>query len=376
MDDAARLSSSALSSTPPRPLCAASAAATARGPVDSFDFAPGPSVSDPRPDSASRHAPRRAAAQCAPSAWPVGCRPRKARQEGHQAQVCPSRRQDESTRGRQTQHKALSATRLPVYRALLFLLPPKLPKLTCRRPAAPARNDPRQERLAPSRESGGVPEPTPLYLARSFAPPAALPQPRRILVILDLNGTVLYRPTRYQPTTFVERPHARRFLDYCLEAFHLAIWSSARPENVQNMLSQLLTRKQRKQCVVTWARDRLGLSQNDYNLRVQCYKRLDAVWNNDEVQASHPTADRGGRWDQSNTVLVDDSREKGRSEPYNILAVPEFSGPENEMADVLPQVHDYLNVLCYQQDISRYMRLNPFELDPSYRLSASPPPRA
>lgn len=241
-------------------------------------------------------------------------------------------------------------------------------KLTRRRPPASARNDPKEKRQVPSRDSGGVPEPTPLYLARSFAPPATLPQPRRILVILDLNGTVLYRPTHRQPTNFVERPHARRFLDYCLEAFHLAVWSSARPDNVQHMLTQLLTRDQRERCVVTWARDRLGLSQDDYNSRVQCYKRLATVWNDKQVQASHPAADRGGRWDQSNTVLVDDSREKGRSEPHNILAVPEFSGLHNEKADVLPQVHDYLNVLCHQQDISRYMRQSPFELDPSYQL--------
>lgn len=218
-----------------------------------------------------------------------------------------------------------------------------------------------------------MPEPAPLYLARSFPPPAALPQSRRILVILDLNGTLLYRPARRQRARFVERPHARRFLAYCLEAFHLAIWSSARPDNVGRMVEQLLTPDQRARCVVIWARDRLGLSPDDYRLRVQCYKRLATVWGCPEVQASHPAAGRGGVWDQSNTVLVDDSPEKGRSEPHNILVVPEFSGLEAEQAGVLPQVHDYLNVLCHQQDISRYIRQTPFALDPHYRLSDSPP---
>ncbi|KYK56808.1 phosphoprotein phosphatase [Drechmeria coniospora] len=228
------------------------------------------------------------------------------------------------------------------------------------------------ERTAPSLASGGIPNPTPAYLLQSLAPPIAMPAPRRILVILDLNGTLLYRPSRRLPTKFVERPHARRFLAYCLDTFHLAVWSSARPDNVRHMLSQLLTPEQRKRCVVVWGRDRFGLSSEDYNARVQCYKRLTTVWDSAEVQASHPAADRGARWDQSNTVLVDDSPEKGRSEPHNILPIPEFSGVENEGVAVLPQVHDYLNLLCFQEDISRYMRQTPFVLDATHQLPTSP----
>ncbi|KAK2601936.1 hypothetical protein QQS21_004527 [Conoideocrella luteorostrata] len=135
------------------------------------------------------------------------------------------------------------------------------------------------------------------------------------------------------------------------------------------MISQLLEKDQREKCVVIWARDQLGLSKDDYDARVQVYKRLSVMWNDSRVRASHPLADRGGCWDQSNTVLVDDSMEKGRSEPYNILPIPEFSGLAKEPANVLPQVHDYLNALCYQEDISRYIRETPFSLSPEYELT-------
>ncbi|KAG6008638.1 hypothetical protein E4U43_000120 [Claviceps pusilla] len=164
------------------------------------------------------------------------------------------------------------------------------------------------------------------------------------------------------------RPHAKQFLHYCLETYRLAIWSSARPQNVNNMVSQLLTPAQRGQCVVIWARDKLGLSQADYDARVQVYKRLWKLWNDPHVRASHPDAPDGSRWDQSNTVLVDDSVEKGRTEPYNILPIPEFVGLQAEPANVLPQVHDYLNQLCFQSDVSRFMRETPFSLDPAYTL--------
>ncbi|TFB05441.1 hypothetical protein CCMA1212_002460 [Trichoderma ghanense] len=230
------------------------------------------------------------------------------------------------------------------------------------------KNIPRDERVAPSAASGGIPEPTPLYIKTSLSQPLTLRQPRRILVIMDLNGTLLYRPNKRNPFNFIQRPHARQFLDYCVDTFHVAIWSSARPENVDKMVSQLLSPEQRAKCVVIWGRDRFGLSPADYSSRVQCYKRLSSIWNDPHVTASHPDAARGQRWDQTNTVLVDDSAEKGRSEPYNILQLPEFEGLANEPPDVLPQVHDYLNTLCYQANISSYIRHHPFGIDANYRL--------
>lgn len=214
-------------------------------------------------------------------------------------------------------------------------------------------------------------------MTRAYSTPSSLPAPRPILVVMDLNGTLLHRPSRHRPFHFVERPHARRFLQYCLDTFHLAIWSSARPENVSHMVDRLLTPEQRRRCVVVWGRDRFGLSAADYNSRVQCYKRLDRVWEDPAVIASHPDAaarragGAGGVWDQTNTVLVDDSTEKGRSEPFNILALPEFSPESDESVQVLPQVHDYLNNLCWQADVSRHMRQNPFRLNPDYSLPSS-----
>ncbi|RFU79909.1 phospho phosphatase [Trichoderma arundinaceum] len=238
-------------------------------------------------------------------------------------------------------------------------------------PRIPARDSPRDERVAPSRASGGIPDPTPSYISQSFALSSSLRQPRRIFVIMDLNGTLLYRPNKRNPFNFIQRPHARQFLDYCIDTFHVAIWSSARPENVDKMVSQLLSPQQRAKCVVIWARDKFGLSPGDYSSRVQCYKRLGAIWNDPQVRASHPAAAHGQRWDQTNTVLVDDSAEKGRSEPYNILQLPEFEGLRDEPPDVLPQVHDYLNALCYQTNISGYIRDHPFKIDASYRLTPS-----
>ncbi|KAK8058293.1 hypothetical protein PG994_008741 [Apiospora phragmitis] len=215
----------------------------------------------------------------------------------------------------------------------------------------------------PSKASGGVPDPSAKYMALSAIPPTQLPEPRRILVVMDLNGTLLYRPSRKSPFRFVERPHARAFLDYCLNTFCVAIWSSAKPHNVHKMLDQLLTPEERFRLVAVWGRDTLGLSPADYNARVQCYKRLPVLWESLACRL-------GQCWDQSNTVLVDDSSEKARTEPFNLIQLPEFEGDLKEPGFVLPQVHDFLNECAKQRDISSYMRAKPFAFRPDFVLGA------
>ncbi|KAI0865982.1 HAD-like domain-containing protein [Xylaria cubensis] len=236
------------------------------------------------------------------------------------------------------------------------------------RSRSPKANQPRDKIIQPSPESGGVPDPTPEYLEVASHPPFLLPQARNILVVVDLNGTLLHRPNRHNPTRFVERPYARSFLSYCVNTFTVVVWSSARYQNVSNMCKQLLTPEDSAKVVAVWSRDNFGLSKNDYNQRVQCYKRLTALWNDPVVAASHPMAQSGEKWSQLNTVLVDDSMEKARTEPFNLIQIPDFQGDAMEPGFVLPQVHDYLNECSQQANISAYMKGQPFKIKTEFTL--------
>ncbi|KAK0752083.1 HAD-like domain-containing protein, partial [Schizothecium vesticola] len=210
----------------------------------------------------------------------------------------------------------------------------------------------------PSAASGGIPNPTPAYLAQAYLSPQRTSQPQPLLVIIDLNGTLLHRPSPRAPSTFIERPRAGEFLRECLDAFYVVIWSSARPDNVGKMVRQLLPEPaQRARVLATWGRDRFGLSAADYYQRTQCYKRLTKVWTDPGVAAAHPLA--GGRWGQANTVLIDDSIEKARSEPFNAVTIPEFTGRKGT-DEVLALVHEYLCVLSMQADVSAFVRTHPF----------------
>lgn len=227
------------------------------------------------------------------------------------------------------------------------------------RPRSPSRAG--QAISPPSAASGGVPEPTPAYLLRASFLPLPSPAPRPLLVVIDLNGTLLYRPDKRSPSRFVERPLARSFLERCLDSplRRVVIWSSARPENVARMCRQLLSPDYLGRVVAVWGRDRFGLSPADYNRRTQCYKRLTRLWSDPVVAACHPD---GAPWNQGNTVLIDDSAEKARSEPYNAVTLPEFAGDVDERPQVLALVQDYLDTLAWQMDISTYIRARPFSV--------------
>lgn len=238
--------------------------------------------------------------------------------------------------------------------------PPTLLPTTTTSPAR-AREE-RDAITAPSARSGGIPNPSQDYLTRASFPTMRLPSPKPLLIIIDLNGTLLHRPSKRAPSTFIERPLARAFLQRCLAKHTVAIWSSARPDNVARMCAQLLSPADLSRVAAVWGRDRFGLSSDDYNKRTQCYKRLTRLWADPAVGGAHPAAAAGAVWTQGNTVLIDDSAEKARSEPHNAVTLPEFAGDVDEAPRVLELVEEYLDALAWQMDVSTYIRVKPFTI--------------
>ncbi|CCU77350.1 NIF domain protein/phosphoprotein phosphatase [Blumeria hordei DH14] len=229
-------------------------------------------------------------------------------------------------------------------------------------PTRQCENKKRCEKVLPSAESGGIPDPTARYMADARAHPFLLRKPQHLLVVLDLNGTLIYRPNKKNPTHFVGRPHALRFLRYCIENFTVVIWSSARPENVNLICNRFIPPSLRNRLTAIWARNKFGLVKEDYDLKVVCFKRLSKLWGDASISQSHPDYSIGGRWDQTNTVLIDDSFEKARSEPFNMIRVPEFFGDTHESNDILLKVLDYLDCLSLHSNISAYIHKDPFAI--------------
>jgi NLI interacting factor-like phosphatase len=212
-----------------------------------------------------------------------------------------------------------------------------------------------------------VPTPTTSYLARTkiedlldkrYSP--TLRTPRRLLVVIDLNGTLLSRTNR--KSSFHARENVDKFLAYLLEHHYVMVWSSSRPQNVQDMVAQLLSKEQRDVLVAIWARDTLRLTPNQYANKVQVYKQLSWIWESDISSKNQDS----GVWDQANTVLIDDSAKKAAAEPYNILQIPEFNGT-NDGIDTLGQVLGYMKWLSLQSNVSYAIRQRPFKADGSWK---------
>lgn len=192
------------------------------------------------------------------------------------------------------------------------------------------RNQPRRStpRRTPQRDVTPplAPEASQLYLSQAKLPPVDRLAPQKLLVILDLNGTLIARPHLYEPKVFKIRPGVPKLLDYLFENHVVMIFTSMQRKNAATIVEQLFSEKQRKKMVALWTRDRLGLTAEQLHVKTQTYKNLSPIWLDVSIQAQCPAEDyRERHWDQTNTVLIDDSHPKALSHPHNLLLVPEFS---------------------------------------------------
>lgn len=111
-----------------------------------------------------------------------------------------------------------------------------------------------------------------------------------------------------------------------------------------------------------WNRDDLRLGPH-YNTRVQIYKQLSWLWEDPIVQSTFPENDPGTCWDQSNTVLIDDSKFKALSEPHNLIQIDEFTierARSGQPDDTLLAVANYLEGVKKSSDASVIMKNLPF----------------
>jgi hypothetical protein len=184
-----------------------------------------------------------------------------------------------------------------------------------------------------------------------------------------MNGTLIFRKARGFPPSFVERPGLASFLSFLFTNFKAMIWTSSQARTVLEVQDRLLTKEARAKLVTLWARDTLGLTKQQYWEKVQVYKQLEKLWEDNAIQAAYPkpptekSEDSGAegtiesgepvKWDQTNTVLIDDSARKAVGQPYNIIEIPEFTAdPDIDEEKNLHTVMRQLRVLSYHTDVS------------------------
>lgn len=172
-----------------------------------------------------------------------------------------------------------------------------------------------------------VREPSPRYLAISSEPSSRIDDPKllRKLLILDLNGTLVFRSPHQRRNAYQQpgarplrsvhpRPYLSSFKSYIFhprvkEWLDTMVWSSAQPHSVSDMVEKALGSKDGLRAV--WARDTLGLSEEAYFRKTQTTKDLEKPW----AALGHSAR---------TTFLLDDSPLKAHLQPWNHLCIREY----------------------------------------------------
>ncbi|TID19943.1 HAD-like protein [Venturia nashicola] len=197
-----------------------------------------------------------------------------------------------------------------------------------------------------------------------------------LLVVLDLNGCLVVR----QGPVIELREHVKPFLEYLLEEHYVMFWSSATTASVKRMVDKLLTPEQQTRVVAIWNRSHFNLTPEQYNSKIQLYKKLSGVWESEYIQQQHPFAGLHpwAQWNHHNTILIDDSEEKARHEPYNHICIPELFRTEdpnkphlplNPGTTVLSQVAGYLDWLKHSCNVTNSIKKEEFVLNDQYNLN-------
>ncbi|KAF9929182.1 hypothetical protein FBU30_001795 [Linnemannia zychae] len=223
----------------------------------------------------------------------------------------------------------------------------------------------------------GIRPVTPGYMEIANQTPVKLDTPKKLLVILDLNGTLFYSNDKHRKHSYIKRPYFTELLRYLYANCRVMIWSSATRQRITNMISSGgfigLDKIDR-----VWNREHLRLHNSDYNRKVLTLKDLEFIWTEIDMERSKAKPDQlavGGqyefRYDQTNTVLIDDSPHKTQLQPYNSMIVPDFDATRQQSGDdqeLLKVIH-YLKELMLQDNVSAYVRTNPFDTNNKYYLS-------
>ncbi|KAJ1980243.1 hypothetical protein H4R35_001193, partial [Dimargaris xerosporica] len=195
-----------------------------------------------------------------------------------------------------------------------------------------------------------------------------------LLVVLDLNGTLLHRSSSSSEGR--PRPYLADFLAFLVDTFYVMVWSSAQAQNVVRMV-QCHFADASTQLEATWSRGRCRVQYIPKRKPI-AKKDLRRLWHHASNRCPLPTPRsrdygvypprtdsplRTQGWSARNTLIIDDSLEKISGYPYNGLVVGTFHDKSHDDRE-LEAVKHYLQQLATswdsRADVRDYVRRSPY----------------
>ncbi|KAL7094636.1 hypothetical protein ACP275_11G116300 [Erythranthe tilingii] len=194
---------------------------------------------------------------------------------------------------------------------------------------------------------------------------------RRKLLVLDLNGLladILMPPPKHRKgdaqisgRAIFTRPYCRDFLEFCFQNFDVGIWSSRAKGIVDKVVNYLLGDLQSK-LKFCWDMSRCtqtGLKTLDNKHKPLVCKELRRIWELDNPFLRW----KSGDYNESNTLLLDDSPYKALRNPMHTAIFPRPYSHEDRNDNSLGPEGDlrvYLKGLLKYDDVPKYVEQHPF----------------
>ncbi|XAR71303.1 Phosphoprotein phosphatase [Bertholletia excelsa] len=196
--------------------------------------------------------------------------------------------------------------------------------------------------------------------------------PRRKLLVLDVNGLladIVFGPpkdcgadTCIARRAIFKRPFCSDFLRFCFERFEVGIWSSRSKKVIDRVIDYLLGDMQYK-LFFCWDLSYCtgsGFKTLDNMHKELVFKELRKIW---EKHDENLPCERGD-YNQSNTLLLDDSPYKALLNPIHTAIFPySFSFKDKDSDNSLGPDGDlrlYLQDLAAAEDVQKFVESHPF----------------
>ncbi|KDP31363.1 hypothetical protein JCGZ_11739 [Jatropha curcas] len=191
------------------------------------------------------------------------------------------------------------------------------------------------------------------------------------LLILDVNGLladiVPYCYDSYKADIIIsgksvfKRPFCDDFLQFCFEKFNVGVWSSRTKKNVR-MVVDFLLGDSRHKLLFCWDQSHCtdtGFNTLENSHKPLVLKELKKLW--DKLEPDLPW--NKGVYDQSNTLLLDDSPYKALSNPANTAIFPysyKYKNSKDSSLGPGGNLRLYLEKLAEAQNVQEFVAQNPF----------------
>jgi len=145
----------------------------------------------------------------------------------------------------------------------------------------------------------------------------------KLLIILDIDETLVFStltPLKRKENFLIDqyyvyqRPYLGHFIQFCLDNFQIAVWSSSSPSYAEAMVQHIFPKTNNLEFI--WSRD-------------QCTQRIDPETGYLYWLKNLKKVKRRG-YDLNRVLMIDDSAEKLQKNYGNHLLVKQFLGDETD----------------------------------------------